>query len=492
MARVVVIGAGIAGLSVAARLAKLRHTVAVVERQDRIGGQVQAVTHSGFTFDTGPGVLLLPAVFRDTFRKSGRPLERELDLVPVETATAYRFADGTRLHLPNASRAATMDAISEFAGSEGASEWDALVRRGEAIWQAVRQPILESPPGGPGSVWPVRELPRRVREVAPWSTLRRLGRRRLTDPRLRMVLEHHSSYVGSDPRQAPAALALLPYVEQTFGVWRVVGGMYRLVEALHDRVLLRKVGIRLGRAVTEVTVSGGRVSGVRLSDGEVLDADVVVSAIDSARLYRDLVQVPSVERVRHRLHRLPASASVFTVLLALRGRSDGLAHRTVLFGKHRDEEYDSSFGPTATLAADPTMTVYAPDDPALRPDDNSETWVVQVTVPRHGIVDWSAHEMVDNYANRLLGVLAERGYDVRDRVVWRSIRTPYDLEVETGIAGGAVYGTPWHGPRSAFLRPANRSPVHGLFLVGGSAHPGSGLPFVGLSAKIVADLVGAA
>jgi phytoene dehydrogenase-like protein len=144
--------------------------------------------------------------------------------------------------------------------------------------------------------------------------------------------------------------------------------------------------------------------------------------------------------------------------------------------------------------------VSAPDDPALRPDEDSEAWFVLVNAPRHDPVeaargrgvDWTADGLAETYAQRILTVMAGRGLDVRRRLRWMEIRTPADLERDTRAPGGSIYGTSSNGARAAFLRAANRSPVAGLFLVGGSAHPGGGLPLVGLSAEIVADLIGRA
>ena len=137
----------------------------------------------------------------------------------------------------------------------------------------------------------------------------------------------------------------------------------------------------------------------------------------------------------------------------------------------------------------------APDDPATRPDADSESWFVLVNAPRHepdGGVDWTAPGLADAQADRVLAVLAARGLDVRDRVRWRVVRTPADLERETGSPGGSIYGSSSNGARAAFLRPGNAAPLPGLFLVGGSAHPGGGLPLVTLSAEIVAGLIGPA
>ena len=167
----------------------------------------------------------------------------------------------------------------------------------------------------------------------------------------------------------------------------------------------------------------------------------------------------------------------------------------MLFPTDYDAEFDAVFGNPAHPAPDPTLYVSAPDDPAVRPDGH-EAWFVLVNAPRHGsgpgAVDWRAPGLADSYADRLLDLLDQRGLPVRDRLLWREVLTPADLEERTGAVGGAIYGTSSNGAAAAFLRPANRSPVKGLFLVGGSAHPGGGLPLVTLSAQIVAQLIGPA
>jgi phytoene dehydrogenase-like protein len=172
----------------------------------------------------------------------------------------------------------------------------------------------------------------------------------------------------------------------------------------------------------------------------------------------------------------------------------------VLFPDDYDAEFDAVFGTGRYAGAprpvdDPAVYVSAPDDPALRPSEGTESWFVLVNAPRHdpeGGVDWTTPGLADGYAARVLEVLARRGLDVRDRVRWAEVRTPADLARDTGSLGGSIYGTSSNGARAAFLRPANASPVRGLFVVGGSAHPGGGLPLVALSAEIVAGLIGPA
>jgi phytoene dehydrogenase-like protein len=165
----------------------------------------------------------------------------------------------------------------------------------------------------------------------------------------------------------------------------------------------------------------------------------------------------------------------------------------VLFGSDYDAEMDAVFGPDARPVDDPTLYVAAPPDAA---PPGHEAWFVLVNAPRHGngvgTVDWTAPGVAAAYAARLVDLLAARGLDVRDRIVFTEHRTPADLEAATASPGGAIYGTSSNGWRAAFLRPRNRSPVPGLFLVGGSAHPGGGLPMVLQSAAITAEMVGRA
>ncbi|MFL6099659.1 MAG: phytoene desaturase family protein [Actinomycetales bacterium] len=503
MAHVVVVGAGMGGLAVAARLATLGHRVTVCEQSGQVGGKLGWFQRDGFAFDTGPSLLTLPAVYRDLFLKTGGPLEDEVDLTPVDPVCRYRFADGSKVDLPNASRSGVAAALDGAFGGGAGDDWTGLMDRAGRIWDVTRRPFLERPLDGWRTLARLSLRVSDLRTVAPWRSLRGLGSAYLRDPHLRMMLDRYATYTGSDPRRAPAALATVPYVEQTFGAWYVRGGLRRLGEALHQRAVDRGVVVRLSSGVAAVETNGGRVSGVRLVDGEQIPADVVVSDVDAQVLYADLLAAQAISGPLRRIERATPSLSGFVLLLALRGRTPGLAHHSVLFPSDYDDEFDSVFGSgphngSPRPAPDPTIYVSAPDDAALRPDDDHESWFVLVNAPRHDPadrgrgVDWDEAGRAASYADHILALMAARGLDVRDRLLWKEIRTPADLERATGSRGGAIYGTSSNGLRAAFLRPANRSPVSGLFLVGGSAHPGGGLPLVGLSAAIVAEMVGRA
>ena len=498
MARVVVVGAGLGGLAAAARLGTAGHEVTVLEQSSQVGGKLGWYARDGHGFDTGPSLVTLPQVFEDLFATTGAPLSGVLDLQRLDPAVGYRFADGTELAMPG-----RLDdvpgALDDALGAGAGAAWSAFLDRAAAMWRVTEQPFLRSPLAGPVTLARLARRTGDLATVAPWLSLRALGRRYLPDPRLRVLLDRYATYSGSDPRRAPAALATVPWVEQAYGSWYVRGGLRRLVEAVADRAAQRGAVVRTGTPVAEVLVDGGRAAGVRLADGERLPADVVVCNADAAALYRDLLPAAApARRARASLRRVTPSSSGFVLLLALRGRTPGLAHHTVLFPADYDAEFDALFGSRTAPrqpVADPTIYVSAPDDPATRPDDDSESWFVLINAPRHepaGGVDWDAPGLAGSYADQVLATMARRGLDVRDRVRWRVVRTPADLARETGSVGGSIYGTSSNGARAAFLRPANAAELPGLFLVGGSSHPGGGLPLVTLSAEIVARLVGPA
>ena len=496
MSRVVVIGAGVGGLAAAGRLGALGHEVTVYERADTVGGKLGTYERDGFRFDTGPSLLTLPATFRDLFVKTRRrrkdpEFDDAVDLQPLDPVARYRFSDGTWLDLP-AARPAVRETLNATLGAGAGEDWLRLLHHAERVWDITRRPFVESPLEGVSTL--LRLAARRPGDllaVAPWRSLRDVGRRHLRDPRLRMLLDRYATYSGSDPRRAPGVLCVVPHVEQRFGTWYVRGGMRGIADALLERAQSCGVSVRTGAEVVSVLTNDGRAAGVVLADGTSAPADIVVSDADARELYGALLPH---DQQQLRLRRVTASLSGFVLLLGVRGRTPGGAHHTVLFPADYDAEFDAIFGPRPQPVREPAIYVSAPDDPALAPPGH-ESWFVLVNAPRHEPergVDWDAPGLADDYAHWLLDLMASRGVDVRDRLVFMEWRTPADLARATRSPGGAIYGSSSNGARAAFLRPANRSPVPGLFLVGGSSHPGGGLPMVAMSAAIVAEMIGPA
>ncbi|MEU7055755.1 NAD(P)/FAD-dependent oxidoreductase [Streptomyces sp. NPDC046197] len=495
MARIAVIGAGTGAMAAAARLAVAGHRVAVYERTETYGGAVRRFERDGFAFDTGPGLLPLPAVYRDLFVKTGKePLEECVELVQVDPSSAHVFADGTRVSLPNASRAGVVAALDEALGAGAGQRWgDFLVRAREA-WDRTRRPLLEEPlwPNWPvlAEREPYPAVPhKRLLRTRRAGTLAEVGAWELRDPRLAALLESHALAHGLDPRTAPASAAVLPYLEHAFGTWYVRGGLRELARAVYERCVARRVEFVFGAEVTRVLEKDGRAAGVELADGTVAEAEFVVAGICPGALGR--ATRGTALRGEGEVPPQPGALSRLTVLLALRGgRPEGAAHRTVVHTGDRAAELDALFGPAPGLPADPTVTVLRPDDPALTPDADHEAVTLTATVPaltsgREGAEEEALHAQAD----RLITAAGRALPGLRDRLLWHEVRTPVDIAEVTGAEGGAVPGPSLAAAAGRLLHPSNVTRLPGLFTVGGWSHPGGGLPHAGMSGALVAGLI---
>ncbi|QOV38919.1 NAD(P)/FAD-dependent oxidoreductase [Streptomyces ferrugineus] len=493
MARIAVIGAGMGAMAAAARLAVAGHRVAVYERTQTYGGAVRRFERDGFGFDTGPGLLPLPAVYRDLFIKTGKePLEECVELVQVDPSARHVFADGTAVSLPNASRAGVVAALDEALGAGTGARWgDFLVRAREA-WDRTRRPLLEEPLWPNWRVLAEREpypsVPhKRLLRTRRAGTLAEVGAWELRDPRLVALLESHALAYGLDPGAAPASAAVLPYLEHAFGTWYVRGGIRELARAVYERCLARRVEFHFGAEVTGIVEKDGRAAGLELADAAVAEADMVVGT-GPWRL-RDLVgdrELYAAEAVEPSPEGLSSGRAV--VCLALRGaREAGAAHRTVAHTPDRRAELDA-FG-LGEPPAHPTVRIDRPDDAALRPDDAHESAVLTATVPSQTRYDWSAAGAADAFADRMVAAAERALPGLGERILWREVRTPVHTRQETGAEGGGVPAPALAAAQGALLRPSNSTRIPGLFTVGGWSHPGGGLSHAGMSGALVAGLI---
>lgn len=485
MSSVAVIGAGVGGLAVAARLGAAGHRVTIFEGSDVVGGKLGRAEVGGELFDTGPSLLTMPQVLRETFAATGDRLESVLELRALDPIAELRFADGTRLRTV-VGGAGTADRIRDAFGARSATQWTDFFRRAERMWQASHEAFLESELRGARTLVGLSRRVGDLAAVAPTRTLRDLTAQYFDDPRLRAMVERYATYAGSDPRRAPAALAAICYAEIAFGGWTVPGGLYRIAEALGVRCAERGVRIRTGTEVSGIDHAGGRVHAVRLADGGRFECDVVVSNVDAIHLYRDLLG----RRQRGRAG--TPSLSGFVQLSVLRGRTAGLAEHTVCFPARYDDEFDDVFGGLRHRARpvhDPVVYLHR-----CGSTRDTESWFTLVNAAPHGAgvtrVDWDDAETVARAEATVHTRLAEHGIGTAGRIIASETITPAQLARRTRAVGGSIYGTASHGMAGAFLRPANRSPVPGVYLVGGSTHPGGGLPLVLLSARIVAGIIG--
>lgn len=433
MSNIVVIGGGFGGMASAARLAKLGHQVTLIERSPTLGGALQSISADGFTWDAGATATLLPAVIRDLFRKSGRPLEREIDLQPLDLIREHRFADRSVLRLPSGSRAGQVAALDSLGAGLGAA-WSSYVDAHSDTWEVLRRGYLEQ-------AWDPALSPRGLTDLLDSrEMLHKRLKRVFKDERLRLVASHPLVIDGHDLRNVPAWLGVTSYLEQTFGAWTVPGGLAAIGAALADRLATREVTVERGTSALDLVLRDGRVVAVR-TDGGDLDADAVVCAIDPRRL-------PALAQHVHRT--MPAIPPV-VAHVGLEGNVPDLSHEVVLHG-------------------DPMLVV--------RTGGTAPTGGAAWTVLGRG-----------RLAEDVLRALARHGIDIRSQVVTRIDRSPLDL---VDAWGGSPLGLLWQGRATVRDRLGPTTPIPGVYAAGAHATPGSGLPFVGLSAALVAEAIGPA
>jgi phytoene dehydrogenase-like protein len=433
MADVVVIGGGFGGLASAARLAKLGHEVTLLERSTSLGGALGLVESEGFSWDSGPNSTLLPAVIRDLFRKTGRPLERELELVPQEIVREHRFEDETAVALPGGSRGAQLDAVEALGPGLG-EQWCEYVSSFADDWETIRREYLERP-------WRPEVADKAVAAlIFSRETIAKRLKRTFKDERLRLMAAHPFVIDGHDPRNVPAWMGTTAYLEQSFGVWKVAGGMGLLTQALEERLSTRGVTVHRETEADDLVVRNGRVVAVATNGGE-LDADVVVCAIDPRRL-------PAL--ASHVVYTMPALPPVICHL-GLSGDVPDLPPEVVFHG-------------------DPMLV--------LRTDGRAPS----------GAQAWSVYGR-GKLAEDMVLALARAGVNIRAHVEVRVDRSPRE-QVETW--GGSPMGVLWQGRDTVRRRLGPTTPIPGVYAAGAHATPGAGLPFVGLSAALVAQTIGPA
>jgi len=498
MSKVIVIGAGIGGMSAAARLAKSGHDVTVFESSDCTGGKCRTKWIGDYAFDTGPSLLTLPAVYRDLFLKTGKRIEHVLEIEPVDPAFEYNFADKTKLTFPNLSLKGICDSIESVLGKTAGDEWHNLMQRAEHMWDVSRGPFIESELKSIRSLIAKKGLLPDLRVIAPYLSLRKLTSKYTKNPYLSKIVDRYATYSGSDPRKVPAVLLTIAFVESSFGAWHIKGGIGQLAVALETRCRELGVKFELNSSVTKINHDSKSATGVTVGDNTHI-ADFVVANADSEIVYNKLLSpdLKLVKSERTKLAKSTKSLAGFSLLLGLNnsklsGPVPRMPHHSIYFPQDYDAEFDDIFEKKNPVN-DPTIYICAPHDSKMVKGENLEAWSILINAPRHEPGSgWDWNQGSEIYAAKIIAKLDELGLRVSERLEVMEFETPADLENSVSAPGGSIYGTSSNGARSAFMRAKNTSPLKNLYCVGGSAHPGGGLPLVGISAEIVAEAIGKA
>jgi phytoene desaturase len=489
--RIGVIGGGLGGLAAAVTLAARGYKVILFERNEWLGGKATVVEGAGFRFDAGPTIVTMPSVLRRIFTEAGRRMEDYLELIRLDPQWRCFFDDGPVLNLNQdpVMMAATLDQFAPGMNSgQHYLDFITLSRRLDDISQrnffyksisGLRDMIdFKAAPKLLGDVLAMRM----GRSVA--GTVRAFN----PDPRVAQMVDHFTQYVGSSPYGSPAVLCSIAHMQHNEGVWYPRGGTRAVPMALE--ILARELGVefRLNTGIEKILTRERAVTGIRTDQGEEFQLSAVVSNCDAVLTHRELINGSVGAKFAHR-RKYEAACSGVVLYLGLKERYEHLTHHDFVFSRDPHEEFDFIYR-KGEPAPDPTCYLAATtcSEPATAPAGGEALYVLVHTPylrPHH---DWK--KMFPAYRQIILDKLKRTGgmKDIESRIVFERALTPQDIKDRYHVLDGAIYGLASHGKFLGAFKPGNRSPdLRGLYLAGGAAHPGPGMPMVLMSGWIAAD-----
>jgi 1-hydroxycarotenoid 3,4-desaturase len=483
--KVVVVGAGMAGLVSALQLAQQGLSVTVVDKADQVGGKMRQLMPNGVAVDSGPTVFTMRWVFDQIMASVGTRLESEVTVQRLDVLARHFWEDGSQLDL-YADPQKSLDAVARFAGPEQAKRFVAFCKTTRAVYDALEGPFIRSP--SPTMAQMMAGLgPRGLATLASVGPMRSLWEslgKHFTDPRMRQLFARYATYCGASPFAAPATLMLIAHVEQA-GVWRVTGGMHALAQAMAQAAQGCGAEIRYSCAAREIEVTNARASAVITADGERVRADAIVFNGDASALASGLVGAAAglASGLKPAAIR---SLSALTWTGAARAEGFDLHHHTVFFGAAYRDEFRRIFTDRA-LPDDPTIYVCAQDRPHTDHPE-AERLLILVNAPPCADSHPLSPAEIEQCQSRTFTRLTQAGLRLSPARQWTRT-TPADFHGLFPGTGGAIYGAANHGPWAAFQRPAARTKLPGLYLAGGSSHPSAGAPMAALSGGLAAQAI---
>lgn len=491
MSRVGVVGGGLGGLAAACVLAARGHKVVLFERNEWLGGKAAELREEGFRFDMGPTILTVPRVLERIFAEAGRKLEDYLDLRRLDPQWRCFFEDGTVLDLQE-NVAATAEAAGRLnpASAQGYRDFIDMSAKLHDVsekfffWRSVEDVFDTIDMKKNLEMSTVRD----ILALRMGTTVAGQIRKRVPDKRVSQMLDHFVQYVGSSPYGSPAVLCGIAHMQTSEGIWYPMGGTRAVPGAMVALAAELGVDFRTGCGVRRILMDNGRASGVETDTGEIFACDQVVSNMDSVRTYRELVGGKPAATFAKRWKRDPACSGV-VLYLGLDRAYEHLAHHDFVFSRDPEEEFRYIYD-MGEPAPDPTAYIAAParTEPGVAPPGGEALYVLVHTPylrPHH---DWK--KMFPAYRQVILDKLKRTAGmpDLEERIVFERHLTPQDIHERYSVLNGAIYGLASHGRFFGAFKPGNRSrDLAGLYLAGGAAHPGPGMPMVLMSGWIAAD-----
>jgi phytoene desaturase len=477
--RIVVIGAGLGGLSAAIRLAHKGYAVSVFEKNARVGGKMQeVVSDNGYRFDAGPTLITMPFVFEELFQSVGKRLADFVSFIPLDRSCKYFFPDGSTF-TAYCDLNRLRDEIARVFPSE-TENFERYFQYTKKIYDATAENFIYNPLSFSRLL---KSNPFDLLKIDAFSTAHAANARFFKDARFIQFLDRFPTYVGSSPYLAPATLNVIPFVELAFGAFYAKGGMIELANAFHK--LAEEVGatFHFNQSVSKIIVRQGKAAGVQLQNGETVSCDAVISNDDAVHTYAELLGESSVEK------KYEASCSGFVLCLGVGRAHAELAHHNIFFASNYEREFNEIFE-KKIMPSEPTIyiSISAKSDLHQAPL-GKENWFVLINAPfLSDAYDWRKNQ--EKYRNAVIRRLNQLGFtDLERHIEFERLFTPLDLKEQFNSFRGSIYGISSNKRMSAFFRPRNRAAVKGLYLASGSAHPGGGTPMVTLSGKFAAELL---
>ncbi len=485
MEKVIVVGAGLGGLSAACRLASVGFKVTVVEKNGSAGGKVGLFESEGFRFDIGASLITMIDVFEDLFEFCGRSLSDYIEIEKLDPICRYFWSDGTIFDASSDLRLTKR----RMAGidPDDARRFDAFLADSKSKYEVASRTFLKHNLSdlpelfnlsNLGDLWKISALRSLDKHVGSF----------FRSKKFRQLFNRFATYNGSSPYKVPATFSLIPYVEFGLGAWYSRGGIYRIPAGIER--LAKELGVNFvfDAEVEKIIVRDGRATGVRLMDGAELASDFVVANSDAIHTYRNLVESRAFPPKR--LDKIEPSCSGFVLLIGTNRKYEQLSHHNIFFSDDYRAEFDSLFGDLKP-AGDPTIYICATSrtDPSQAPEDGENLFVLVNAPYTSDRTDWT--ETAEAYRESILSILESFGLDgLRESIVTMKTITPDDFESNYRANRGSIYGVSSNGIFSAFVRPRNKpSDIDRLYFAGGTTHPGGGMPLVLISGKMAAELV---
>jgi phytoene desaturase len=484
LAKVIVIGAGIAGIASAIRMAVKGHRVEVYEANAYPGGKLSDFELAGFRFDAGPSLFTMPHYVDELFELAGKNPRDYFNYQKLDPVCQYFYEDGTRIKAwANQEQLA---AEIEAKTSDSARSVHRFLSYSSKIYHITHGIFLEKSLHRISSYlsWQTLKSLLRFPKIDAFRSMNAANEGYFKDDKTIRFFNRYATYNGSNPYKAPATLNVIPHLEQGFGAYFPVGGMYAITQSLVQ--LAEELGVlfHYHTPVEEILVEQGKVKGVRIKEGPQY-ADRVISNMDIWFTYHQLLKKESPPK---RVLKQERSSSALIFYWGIKAEFPELDLHNIFFSEDYQKEFKSIWE-GKNIDSDPT--VYVNISSKYRPQDapkGAENWFVMINVPANEGQDWDGL-IATAKANILTKLSRNLGRNLADLIVCEEILDPRSIERKTASYQGSLYGSSSNNQFAAFLRHANfSSKIKGLYFVGGSVHPGGGIPLALLSAKITDDL----